>query len=151
VHLELGSSKSADTATSGRYDLIKGGVELFAARPLQGWGAGSFARAYRREQHASSPRAVSASHTIPITVAAEQGVLGLGLYLAVVVLGLRALLRRARRHPARAALAAAFVALVVHTMLYASFLEDPLAWVLLGIGGALPLLGPPDGAEGDGA
>src|SRR3954467_494919 len=32
--------KSANSATSGRYDLIAGGVGLFAARPLQGWGAG---------------------------------------------------------------------------------------------------------------
>ena len=29
VHLDLGNSKSADKATSGRYDLIKGGLKLF--------------------------------------------------------------------------------------------------------------------------
>lgn len=145
VRLELGSAKSADTATSGRYDLVRGGVELFADRPLQGYGAGSFSRAYRREQGASSQRAVSASHTIPVTVAAEQGVGGLLLYLAVVALGVRALVRRARRDPVRAALAAAFVALVVHTLLYAAFLEDPLAWVLLGIGTSLPVEPEPAG------
>jgi hypothetical protein len=38
---------------------------------------------------------------------------------------------------ARAAVAAAFVALVVHTLLYAAFLEDPLAWALLAVGSAL--------------
>ena len=32
VHLELGNSKSADKATSGRYDLIKGGLKLFKQR-----------------------------------------------------------------------------------------------------------------------
>ena len=37
----------------------------------------------------------------------------------------------------RAGVAAAFIALVVHTMLYAAFLEDPLAWALLGAGVAL--------------
>ena len=32
---------------------------------------------------------------------------------------------------------AAFVALVVHTMIYAAFLEDPLTWALLGAGSAM--------------
>ena len=30
-----------------------------------------------------------------------------------------------------------FIALVFHTLLYADFLEDPVTWVLLGIGTAL--------------
>jgi hypothetical protein len=34
----------------------------------------------------------------------------------------------------RAALAAMFCALVVHTMAYAAFLEDPLTWVILAFG-----------------
>jgi hypothetical protein len=41
--------------------------------------------------------------------------------------------------PERAAVAAAFTALVAHTMLYAAFLEDPLAWTLLGAGTAMAL------------
>ena len=36
-----------------------------------------------------------------------------------------------------AAVAAAFCALVLHTWLYAAFLEDPLAWALLAVGTAL--------------
>jgi hypothetical protein len=45
--------------------------------------------------------------------------------------------------------AAAFVALVFHTMLYADFLEDPVTWALLGIGVALagvPRLAPGAGS-----
>ena len=34
-------------------------------------------------------------------------------------------------------IAAGFVALVVHTWLYAAFLEDPITWTLLGVGVAL--------------
>ena len=34
-------------------------------------------------------------------------------------------------------MAAAFIALVFHTMLYADFLEDPVTWALLGVGVAL--------------
>ncbi|HVW17194.1 MAG TPA: O-antigen ligase family protein [Solirubrobacteraceae bacterium] len=147
LHLDLGSSASADRATSGRYDLVRGGAQLFADRPAQGWGSASFSRAYRRELDESTERAVSASHTIPVTVAAEQGVPGFLAYVALVALALLTLLRRSSRSPARAAVAAAFVALLVHTMLYAAFLEDPLTWVLLGIGGALAGLPAPDGDE----
>ncbi|MEA2480587.1 MAG: hypothetical protein QOJ07_2509, partial [Thermoleophilaceae bacterium] len=71
-----GSSRALDKATSGRFDLLKGGVGMFLDRPLQGYGSGSFAKRYRARESASSVRAASASHTIPVTIAAEQGVLG---------------------------------------------------------------------------
>jgi putative inorganic carbon (HCO3(-)) transporter len=137
VRLDLGNSKSADAATSGRYALISGGGRLFTERPVQGWGSGSFARQYRRAEHVSAERATSASHTIPVTVAAEQGILGLVAYLALLACALLRLLRGASSVPARAGIAAAFVALLVHTMLYAAFLEDPMAWMLLAVGTAL--------------
>jgi O-antigen ligase len=139
VHLDLGSSKSADKATSGRYDLVKGGLRLFDDAPVAGQGSGSFAREYRRAEHVSAERATSASHTIPVTVAAEQGVLGVAAYLLILVAGFARLFRRARSVPERAAAAAAFTALVAHTMLYAAFLEDPLLWTLLGAGTAMAL------------
>jgi O-antigen ligase len=140
VRLDLSSSKGADTATSGRYDLLKGGVNLFADKPLAGYGSGAFSRAYRRAEKGSAERAVSASHTIPITVAAEQGLPGLLVYIALLVASLTALLRGVRGDPVRAAIAAAFAALILHTWSYASFLEDPLTWALLGVGLALSLI-----------
>ncbi len=139
IRVDLGSSESADAATSGRYDLVKGGVELFAERPLQGWGSGAFARQYRRAEDVSAERATSASHTIPVTIAAEQGIPGLLAYLALVGLAVARLFGRARESPWRAAIAAAFAALVVHSLLYAAFLEDPLTWALAGVGSALAL------------
>jgi len=143
LHLELGSSKSADTATSGRYDLVKGGLRLAVHRPLAGYGSGSFSREYRRAEKGSAERAVSASHTIPITVAAEQGLVGLVVYLALLLTALLTLCRGARADPVRAGIAAAFAALVLHTWSYAAFLEDPLTWALLGLGLALALAAPP--------
>jgi len=137
VRLDLSSSESIDRATSGRFDLMEGGVALVAERPAVGYGSGAFSEEYRRRERASSERAVSASHTIPITIAAEQGLLGLAAYLALLALALLRLLRGAGRNLARAAVAAAFVALIVHTWLYAAFLEDPLSWTLLGVGTAL--------------
>ena len=38
---------------------------------------------------------------------------------------------------ARAAVLATFVALLVHTMAYAGFFEDPITWVLLAAGASL--------------
>ncbi len=59
------------------------------------------------------------------------------LYIAVLAFALLMLFRGARGSPVRATVAAAFVAIVFHTLLYAAFLEDPLSWTLLGIGSAL--------------
>jgi O-antigen ligase len=140
VRLDLGSSKSADSATSGRYDLVKGGVNLFADDPLKGHGSGAFSRAYRHAEKGSAEKAVSASHTIPVTVAAEQGIGGLALYLALLAVAFATLFRGVREDPVRAAIAAAFAALVLHTWSYASFLEDPLTWALLGTGLAFSLI-----------
>lgn len=149
VRFDLGDSKSADTATSGRYDLIKGGLDLFADSPVVGQGAGAFAKDYRRTQGASDAGAASASHTIPVTVAAEQGIPGFLLYVALLVAALSRLLRGAAASVPRATIAAAFIALLAHTFMYAAFLEDPLTWTLLGVGVALARLAPagPDARE----
>ncbi len=121
--------------TSGRANLVSGGIHLFAQRPVYGYGSGSFPKAYR--QHVETRKApVSVSHTEPVTVAAEQGLVGLAAYVVLVAVALwtmgRGLLRRLS--VARVAVLAAFIALLVHTMAYAGFFEDPIAWVLLAAG-----------------
>ncbi|HEX7292475.1 MAG TPA: O-antigen ligase family protein [Conexibacter sp.] len=127
-----------DSSSSGRTQLVSGGGDLFAARPLQGYGSGSFAREYRRqERRRLSADASTASHTIPVTVAAEQGVVGLLAYVALLIAALGRLLRGAAGSVARSAVAAAFLALLFHTLVYAAFLEDPMTWALLGVGTAL--------------
>ena len=40
---------------------------------------------------------------------------------------------------ARAAVLAMFIALIVHTLAYAGFYEDPITWVLLAMGGSLAI------------
>jgi O-antigen ligase len=139
LHFGLsGASGSASNATSGRTKLISGGLELFAERPLQGHGSGSFERAYQHHDlRAGAANATSASHTIPVTVAAEQGIVGLALYVALLIAAFTVLFAGARRSAPRIAIAACFAALVLHTWTYADFLEDPLTWTLLGIGVAL--------------
>ena len=151
--------------TSGRANLVSGGIHLFAQRPVYGYGSGSFPKAYR--EHVKTKKApVSVSHTEPITVAAEQGLLGLAAYTALVLTALWTMATNlrgplsklsasraggavggggsptatgpARQQPiARAAVLATFIALLVHTMAYAGFFEDPITWVLLATGASL--------------
>lgn len=121
--------------TSGRANLVSGGIHLFAQRPVYGYGSGSFPKAYR--QHVRTREVpVSVSHTEPITIAAEQGLLGLALYTALVLAALWTMAGGLARRlsVARAAVLATFVALLVHTMAYAGFFEDPITWVLLALG-----------------
>jgi O-antigen ligase len=146
LHFGLhGSGGSANNATSGRAKLVSGGLELFADRPLAGYGSGSFETEYKRHGNGTVQNATSASHTIPVTVAAEQGILGLALYLALVLAALVTLFSGAGRSPPRIAIAACFAALVLHTWVYADFLEDPVTWTLLGIGVAFGAMQTGDG------
>jgi hypothetical protein len=79
-------------------------------------------------------------------------VIGLASYLwllfcafALLFGGLRRALDAGRAPPeeqvGRAAMAAAYAGLVLHTLVYAAFLEDPLSWVLLALGATLRLAG----------
>jgi putative inorganic carbon (hco3(-)) transporter len=132
----FGLNQGLNGASSGRANLVSGGIRMFGERPLWGYGSGSFVSEYRAH-HRGSTQTLSASHTIAITIAAEQGLIGELVYLALVLVAAVRLIRGARSDPARAAIAAAFLALVFHTLLYADFLEDPVTWTLLGVGSAL--------------
>jgi O-antigen ligase len=132
----FGLNQGLNGASSGRAGLVGGGVRLFGNRPVWGYGSGSFSTEYHRI-HPASAQALSASHTIAVTIAAEQGLIGELAYVALVIAAAVVLVKGARADPVRAALAAAFLALVFDTLLYADFLEDPETWVLLGIGTAL--------------
>jgi putative inorganic carbon (hco3(-)) transporter len=143
--------------TSGRGHLISGGAELFSDRPLWGYGSGSFQKAYAN--HLPKEKApVTVSHTEPITIAAEQGLIGLVAYVALIVVALwtmgaglwaRGPDRRLTVFEAgRAAVLAAFVALLVHTMAYAGFFQDPITWVLLAVGASLAAV-PRTGSPGE--
>jgi O-antigen ligase len=139
LHLGLkGTGGSTNNATNGRTKLISAGLDLFASRPLEGYGSGSFEVEYKRHNSdANAENATAASHTIPVTVAAEQGIIGLALYVALLLVAFVVLFRGAGRSPPRIALAACFAALVLHTWTYADFLEDPFTWAVLAIGCAL--------------
>lgn len=155
VNLDLSSERQIDKATSGRLDLVRGGLEMFVEKPLLGFGSGAFAKEFRERERVSARDAAVASHTSALTFAAEQGVPGLGAYVAVLIAAIVLLFAglaplRGRGPPprlvTRAFLAAAFTALVVHTFLYAAFLEDPITWTLLAAAIVLSRTGSPSAA-----
>ena len=119
---------TADGALDRRWEVVSDGARVFADHLALGAGSGG---------------APSVARIEPVAVAAEQGLLGLALYVALLAAGLAVLLRGARGDRVRAGLAAAFVVVVVHAWGAGAFLEDPLPWALLGAGVALapPSLG----------
>jgi putative inorganic carbon (HCO3(-)) transporter len=151
-----GSSESTRTVTEGHSSLVSGGLKLARQRPVWGYGSASFSKAFARSEHVRAGD-TTISHTEPVTVAAEQGVIGLAGYLALLAAavwtvfdGMRSIapglgapfrsLRegdRAELGPARIGIAVAFSALLVHTIGYAAYLTDPLTWTLLAVGAVL--------------
>jgi O-antigen ligase len=133
----FGLNQGLNGASSGRAGLVSGGIDMFKSRPLWGYGSGAFVTEYRR-RHPHSSTTLAASHTIAITIAAEQGLIGLAAYVLLLVTAFwRLASRDVRRDAARVAILAAFTALMVHTWAYADFLEDPITWTLLAVGGGL--------------
>jgi O-antigen ligase len=131
-HSDIEDVRSID---AGHSSLIKGGVDLAQYRPVYGWGSGSFGRAfYERIERART----TVSHSEPITVAAEQGAIGLVVYIALLVAAFVTLLGAgARGSPARSLVAAAFVVMFIDSLGYTGFTTDPATWALLGVGVAL--------------
>ena len=138
VALLMFTGASGGGATSGRAKLIENGVRLALHHPVIGVGVGGFKRAYADlvGLPGREPKA-AASHTTPVTVAAETGVPGLLLFLWLCAVGVLVPLRRAASGlPGTVALltGSALVAIFVHSLAYDSYLEDPLMWAFLALG-----------------
>jgi len=135
--IEQHTSAGLNSATSGRASLVANGIRIAEAHPVAGVGVGGFKRAYAARVHlkGKEPKK-AASHDTPVTVAAETGLVGLALFAwLVVALGLQTLRRMDRTLPGRVALAAglALAAILVHSLFYNDFVEDPTTWLLLGL------------------
>ena len=129
--------RSARDVTSGRSRLVEITFEAFKLRPVVGVGIGGQPQA-SSEAIGRRTSKRSASHTTPLTVLAELGVVGLGLYLwmlAAVAWALVLIVRVDRVFGL--GLAAVLLVLFVHSLLYAGFFEDPVTWGVLGLTAAL--------------
>jgi hypothetical protein len=125
-------------ATSGRSKLVSNGLRIAADHPVWGVGIGGFKRAYGERlglERKKPPR--SASHTTPVTVAAEAGFIGLGILAWFLVASFVTAFRDTRG--ARLARATGWIsglaltAIVVHSLFYNAFFEDPMTWGLVGL------------------
>jgi O-antigen ligase len=120
--------------TSDRSDRVEDTVRVIEEHPVRGVGIGSQPRASRELAGSERPTPSFVSHTTPLTVAAELGVIGLALYLWLLLGGARAIAEVRRRDQGLGlALGASFLGLFVHALFYSGFLEDPITWVVLGV------------------
>jgi hypothetical protein len=128
---------SARQVTRDRLPIVKVTWPVYAQHPLIGVGIGSQPLMSRREADARKQKSKNVSHTTPLTVAAELGTLGLLVYLAFLVALGRAILAAWQRHRALGlALAGCLTALVVQSVFYGGFFEDPFVWGIAGVAAA---------------
>ena len=131
------SRAGLNAATSGRAGLVSNGLRIARDHPVLGVGTGGFKRAYadRTGLRGRDPKK-AASHSTPVTVAAETGIAGLALLAWLGFASLAAAFRaRGRSAAGGAALAAGLTlgAIAVHSLFYNALFEDPTMWALLGL------------------
>jgi hypothetical protein len=131
------TSAGLNSASSGRESLVANGIRIAVAHPALGVGVGGFKHAYARRLHlkTKAPK-IAASHDTPVTIAAEQGAVGELLFVWLAVAMLVAAFRRIDRGFAgRVSLSAglALAAILMHSLFYNDFFEDPTTWGLLAL------------------
>ena len=136
----LVSDHSPDRVVSGRWTLVKDTWAVYENHPLVGVGVASQPAASRDETSGARSKRLRTSHTAPLTVAAELGIAGIVLYVAFLVgAALFFWSLRADDDALGLALLGVLTVLVVHSLSYGVFFEDPLLWAALGVGAAAVL------------
>lgn len=124
------------TATSGRSRLVTVTLDAWQSAPIAGVGLGGQPKASTVESGTGTVKR-NASHTAPLTVAAELGLVGLVIYGWLLMAGALALIRvTALDRAFGLGLSAVGLMLVVHSLFYAGFFEDPLTWGVLAVSAA---------------
>jgi O-antigen ligase len=131
------SHTGLNEATRGRFKLVTTGLRIAEAHPLAGVGVGGFGREFVKRVPAHRMKD-PASHTAPVTIAAETGIVGLAVFAWLVAAGLVVAFRRTRAGPnvvriAGLAAGLCLAAIFVHSLFYSAFLEDPLVWGFLAL------------------
>jgi putative inorganic carbon (hco3(-)) transporter len=132
--IEHHTKSGLNSASSGRYSLVANGIRIAVAHPVRGVGVGGFQHAYaKRVQrlHGKKNLKTAASHDTPVTVAAETGFVGFALFVWLLVACGSDVVRTRRLVPFAAGLSLA--AILVHSLFYSDFFEDPTTWLLLGL------------------
>ena len=125
---------SARQATSGRTRLARVTWVVFTNHPLVGVGIGGQPQASKDEAKTELSAKRDHSHTTPLTVAAELGIVGLLAYAALLAGATRLLFLVSRlNRPLGLGASAVFLALFVHSLFYAGFFEDPIVWGVMAL------------------
>jgi outer membrane protein assembly factor BamB len=134
--------RSLKEVTSSRSRLVTITLDAFELKPVAGVGIGGQRQASGDAIGTDKPTK-NASHTTPLTVLAELGVVGFALYLWLAAATVIALLLTTRRQRALGVgVAAVLLVLFVHSLLYAGFFEDPLTWGVLAVASAVLVTAP---------
>ncbi len=106
AHPGLTRNRLTNASGEGRLQLWRIGLQAFRARPLLGYGAGTYELYYA--QHRSTSRTDTDAHELYVQALAELGIVGF-IPLATVIVGILVLLARRIRGPDRTAYAALFL------------------------------------------
>jgi O-antigen ligase len=137
VAVQVADGKSLNRITSDRTERVQDTTRVIEDHPIVGVGVGGQPRASRRLAHSDRPTPNFVSHTTPLTVFAELGIIGLALYAWLLAGGVYLILRlRGRDETLALALGVTLLGLFTHALFYSGFLEDPLTWLVLGIAAA---------------
>jgi O-antigen ligase len=117
---------------SNRYEYWRVALRAFGDTPINGAGAGGFRVAWLQERPVRE--AVRDTHSLEFEVAAELGIVGLLVYVALLAAATRLLYLLTKRNRALGLGATSvFLALFVHSLFYAGFFEDPIVWGVVGV------------------
>jgi O-antigen ligase len=135
--VQVADGESLNRITSDRTNRVEDAVRVIKEHPLAGVGIGGQPRASRRLARSERPTPNFVSHTTPLTVFAELGVIGLVLYTSLLAGGAWLIVQVRRRDEALGlGLGAAVIGLFVHALFYSGFLEDPLTWFVIAVAAA---------------
>jgi putative inorganic carbon (hco3(-)) transporter len=128
---------SLNSASGGRFKLVKNGLVIAIHHPVQGVGIGGFKKAYAKKTglKGKEPKA-AASHDTPVTVTAETGIPGLALFGWLLIASFLLAFRGVRPSFAGRVsmiLGVVLAAIGVHSLFYNAFFEDPVAWGVFGL------------------
>jgi O-Antigen ligase len=130
--------QSIADVTSGRWTRVERTADVVREAPFFGVGLGAQPKVSQELAEQDGARTARfVSHTTPLTVAAELGVVGLAIYGLLLAAAIRMIMLLRMRDAALAlSLGAVLLALFVHALAYSGFFEDPITWLTLGIGAA---------------
>jgi len=142
VRHDVFGQRTGKSATSGRGTLVRRGLHIAVHHPAAGVGLGGFKHAYAdlAGLKGKEPNA-AASHTTPVTVAAEGGIVGFALFVWLLVAALLLAFRRFARDLwglAALTFGAIIAAIAIHSLFYNAFFEDATVWGAIGLAAALP-------------